>query len=307
MKRVLGWTLALLLIGAALGYLHGQLPEVRRVARSVHPAWGLVAGAAALVLCTYALLIEGWRRTLAALGGHLSPARAAAIWLGSNLARYLPLSGWQLGAMSLMAQRQSVPVAVSAGASVLITIVNLFSGLAVFIAASASAPTLSTGGRWFVAAGVLALGIAPFLLPQVERLGSRITGRTIMLPRMSGRPVMIAAIATTAAWILYGVAFWVLAHALLPTVHPPLSACIAIYVGSYLAGLIAFLPPAGLGVAEGAMLALSAQLGTFSPVQAGLLAIVVRVGRTLLEIVPGVIALSLAAIHDRRAPDADFR
>lgn len=274
---------------------------MRRVARTAHPAWGAVAGAAALVLLTYALLIEGWRHTLAALGGQLSPARAATIWLGSNLARYLPLSGWQLGAMSLMAKREAVPVAVSAGASVLITIVNLFTGLAVFVAASATAPALSTGGRWIVAIGLVSLGIAPFLLPYAEGVGRRLTGRTMVLPRMSARPVRIAAITTTAAWLLYGLAFWVLARALLPSLHPPLSACIAIYVGSYLAGLIAIIPPAGLGVAEGAMLALSAQLGTFTPAQAWLLAIVVRVGRTLLEIVPGVIALMVTGLHDRRA------
>jgi hypothetical protein len=296
---MLGWCLAVALIAAALWYLRGQLPEIQRVARSLRPRWGLVAAAAGIVLLTYALLIEGWRRVLAALGGALTPWRAAVIWLGSNLARYLPLSGWQLGAMSLMARRESVPVSVSAGASVMLTIVNLLTGLVVFTAASAATPTIAPGGKWLIGAGVVALALAPFALPHVGRIASRLTGRTIVMPRFGPRAIAIAALSTTVAWVLYGLAFWVLAHGILPDTAPGVAGCIAVYTGAYLAGLLAFVPPAGVGAAEYAMLRLSAELGVFAPAEAALLAVVVRIGRTLLEILPGVVALGVAGVADR--------
>jgi hypothetical protein len=269
------------------------------VARSLRPRWGLVAAAAGIVLVTYALLIEGWRRVLAALGGALSPWRAAVIWLGSNLARYLPLSGWQLGAMSLMAKQEAVPVSVSAGASVMLTIVNLLTGLAVFTAASAATPTIAAGGKWLIGAGVAALALAPLALPHVSRIASRLTGRTIVMPRFGPRAIGVAVLSTTIAWVLYGVAFWVLAHGILRDAAPGVAGCIAVYTGAYLAGLLAIVPPAGVGAAEYAMLRLSAELGVFAPAEAALLAVVVRIGRTLLEILPGVGALAIAGLMDR--------
>ncbi|MDB4878834.1 MAG: putative rane protein [Gemmatimonadetes bacterium] len=298
--RVLGWALAIALIGAALWYLRDQLPEIRRVASTLQPRWSLVAASAVIMAAAYAVLIEGWRRTLGLLGGHLSPARAAVIWLGSNLARYLPGSGWALGAMAVMAKRNAVPVGISAGSSVMIQVVNLVTGIGVFVAASAAAPALAGRGRWMILAGVVALAIAPFVLPHLERLVLRVTGRTIVMPRFGVKPVLLTALFTTLAWAMYGVAFWVLAAGVLPGPPPSLAGCVAVYVGSYIAGQLALVPPAGVGVMEYAMLHLSTAMGVFPPAEAALLAVVVRVARTILEIVPGVVALALATIADRR-------
>ena len=303
--RSIGWIIAALLIGAALWYLRGQWPEIKRVARTVHPEWPLVIAAAALVLLTYAQLIEGWRRVLAAMGGHLAPARAAVIWLGSNLARYIPLSGWQMALMTVMAKREAVPVSVSAGASVMLTIVNILTGLGVFFVASAATPTLQLGqaGKvWVIAAAALGLAISPFILPRLGTLASRLTGRDIVMPTIGLKSAIIAIVSTTTAWIMYGVAFSLLIRGVMPGGARSLSGCIALYTGSYLAGVIAIVPPAGLGAAEYAMTALAPELGMFTAAEASVLALIVRVGRTILEIVPGVVALAIAGAVDGRQP-----
>jgi hypothetical protein len=274
---------------------------------SVQPRWGRVALASLIVLLTYAFLIESWRRVLSEMGGHLSPMRAAYIWLGSNLARYVPGSLWQLGAMGVMAQRQGVALSISTGSAVVLTIVNVLTGLAVFALTSAGVPQLGSKGIWFVALGAIALLAAPFVLPRIGRLARSLTGREIAMPRVGPRALVLAAVSTTIAWLAYGVAFWILAGAILPDAPRSIASCIAVYTGSYLLGLLAVAPPAGLGVADGALVLLAQQFGVASVAEAGVLAIFVRIWRTVLEVLPGLIALAVGAAADRRRPGSVAR
>lgn len=293
------WCLALGLIAAALWALRGQLPGISSAARSVNPRWSLVALASLIVLLTYAMLIESWRRVLAEMGGRLSPSRAAHIWLGSNLARYLPGSLWQLGAMGVMSQREGVALPVATGSAVVLTIVNVLTGLVVFALTSAQAPQLGSKGTWFVVIGVAALLLAPFILPRLDRLVRSLTGRDVALPRIGARALIIAGVSTTFAWLAYGVAFWVLTNSVLPDAPRSIVSSIAVYTGSYLLGLLAVAPPAGIGVADGALILLAPQFGVATVAEASVLAVIVRIWRTVLEVVPGVIALAAGAIAER--------
>ncbi len=286
----------------ALWYLRGQLPAIRQVVQEVRPRWSLVALASAVALLTYALLIETWRRVLMNMGARLSFARAALIWLGSSLARYLPLSGWQFAVMSAMARRRNVPLAVSAGASVLVTIVNVATGLVVLAVTSATTPQLRGAGVLLLGVGLLALLIAPFAIPRLARMASRLTGRAIVMPTFGLRPLLTAAVGTTLAWLAYGVAFAMLSRSIFPLTTPPLAACIAVYVFAYLAGLLAFVPPAGVGAAEVAMVFFATQLGVYGKEEAIVLSLVVRAWRTVMETVPAMIALAMAAVVDGDGP-----
>lgn len=264
------------------------------VARETHPRWGLVALSSVVVLAVYALLIESWRHILATLGGTLQRGDAARIWVVSNLARYLPGYFWQLGAMTEMTRRCGVPVTVSTGAAVITTIVNLCTGFAVAMIFMASSPTLRTllgaKGTLLIALGVLALLLAPVVAPRLVSLARRVSGRELVIPRFGVRPVLIAAVSTTIAWLAYGVAFWLLTRAVLPGEARALAGCIALYVGSYLVGLLNP-APAGIGAAEGAMVLLAPQLGVATQAEALVLSVIVRIWRTVLEILPGLIAL----------------
>jgi uncharacterized membrane protein YbhN (UPF0104 family) len=111
--------------------------------------------------------------------------------------------------------------------------------------------------------------------------------------------VLIGIVGTAAAWVMYGIAFWILSQSIFPDTSRSIAGCIALYTGSYIAGLLAIVPPAGLGAAEFAMIELSGRLGMFERPEAALLAIVVRVWRTGLEIIPGVITLGLTSLLER--------
>lgn len=256
--------------------------------------WGLLALSAVVVLATYGLLVEGWRRVLAALGGSLGAADAARVWFVSNLARYIPGAFWQLGAMTELTRRRGVPVTVSTSSAFVITIVNVFTGLAVAIAFSATSAAVldSTRGRVIVGLGALLLLAMPVAAPRLVGLARRLTGRELEIPRVGLRPVLVAAASTALAWLAYGVAFWILTAAVLPDGWRDLSGCIALYTLSYLVGL--FNPaPAGIGAAEGAMVLLAPELGVATRAEALVLVIVVRLWRTVLEIAPGLVALAL--------------
>jgi uncharacterized membrane protein YbhN (UPF0104 family) len=300
----------LVLVGAALWTLRGQLPSILAVARSTHPRWGLVAGASAITLVVYGLLIESWRRVLAELGGRLRVGDAALIWLGSNLARYLPGAFWQIGVMGAMAQRRGVPLSVSTAASLLVTLVSTFTGMAIFFAALATlavapgaAPSLSGRAMVFVVLGAVGLAASPFVVPWLARAASRLTGREIVLPRFSVRALLVAGLGTTVAWIAYGIAFWVLARAVLPgDAIRSVAGCVALYTFSYLVGL--FNPmPAGIGVTEPVMVLLAPQFGVATTAEATVLALFVRAWRTVLEMAPSLVAVAVTSLG-RRSDDA---
>jgi uncharacterized membrane protein YbhN (UPF0104 family) len=209
--------------------------------------------------------------------------------------------------MGVMTQRQGVPLSISTGSAVVLTIVNVLTGLAVFALTSARAPELGGKGIWYVALGTIALLAAPFALPRVGRLARIVTGRDIAMPTVGPRALVIAAASTTIAWLAYGVAFWILASALLPDAPRSVVSCIAVYTGSYLLGLLAVAPPAGLGVADGALVLLAQQFGVASVAEAGVLAIFVRIWRTVLEVLPGLIAIAVGAAVDRQPTERSAR
>jgi glycosyltransferase 2 family protein len=251
--------------------------------------------ATCITLLTYAVLIEGWRRVLMAMGGVLERADAARIWLTATLAKWIPGAFWQLGAMTEMTRRRGVPVAVSTGSAMLVTIVNLFTGIGV--AALFAAPVVrarfGAKGWVFVGVGALALALAPVVAPRLGALARRFSGRDITMPRFGFHAVLIATLSTAVAWLAYGVAFWLMARAVLPGEARSLAGCIAVYTLSYLTGLLNP-APGGIGVAEGAIVMLAPELGVATHAEAAVLSIVVRLWRTVLEVVPGLIALLIA-------------
>lgn len=232
------------------------------------------------------------------MGGRLRPAEAAVVWLGSNLARYIPGAFWQIGAMGAMAQRRGVSIATTTAASMLVTIVNAITGLVILFAGMALL-AFSPGERFtpnarvvaVLVLAVAALALSPLLLPLAARVASRLTGRDIVMPSFTLRAVSVAAAGTAAAWLAYGVAFWLLARAVLPGDLPrPLLGCITLYTASYFAGW--FNPmPAGVGAAESVMIILAPGLGVATTAEATVLALFVRAWRTVLEVAPSVVAM----------------
>jgi uncharacterized membrane protein YbhN (UPF0104 family) len=100
---------------------------------------------------------------------------------------------------------------------------------------------------------------------------------------------MTAAISAI-SWILYGIAFRVLAAGVLSRAPGAAGLYTAIYTGSYLAGFLAIIAPGGVGVREVVMAGALKGAG-FGTGEAILLVVASRIWTTILEILPAALFL----------------
>jgi hypothetical protein len=252
-----------------------------------------------VVLIAYAILIETWRRTVAAWGEQLNRRDAARIWFISNLGRYLPGKVWQLGAMSTMASARGVSPVAAAGSAIVVNLVNLLAGVGVVAV---------TGAEYFQARGaavafavtlVGAIVATPWTLPIAARVASVVSRRRVEWPRLPHSALWIAAVGCVMAWLLYGVAFWLLVRGTLGTSVGPLTSYIAAFTGSYLVGYIAVFAPGGIGVREKSLVASLSRLA-LPPGAPGIVALTSRLWLTVLEVVPGMLLLAYGAWRRER-------
>jgi glycosyltransferase 2 family protein len=107
-------------------------------------------------------------------------------------------------------------------------------------------------------------------------------------------------VANLVAWLGYGLALWLLARGLLPSVGLDPALAIAVFTASYLAGFLALFAPGGIGVREGLfILMLQGPLGIAA---ATALALASRVLLTVTELGAAVLFLVFTQGRARVAP-----
>ena len=310
------WFLALQLVFAAAVLwfaahtIAAQWEKARAAGFDFEPRWGFIVLSALIVFLTYALLIETWRYLLRNWGSSLSRTDAARIWFVSNLGRYIPGKVWQIGAMGVMAQRRGVSAVAATGSSLVINLVNLVGGVVVVAALGARVLQRSdvlggtTKGTLVVISAAL-LGAAMLLLPRwlplLFRVAGRLTGRTFEAPPLSSGAIWVVLVATMAAWILYGIAFFLFAKGVTPAATGPVSAYVVAFTASYLVGYVILLAPGGLVVREVTLVTLLAELSLATGGAGLLIAVASRLWLTVTEVVPGV-AYLLAGVRLPGAP-----
>ena len=301
--RLLRTVAAILFVAFAVGIVAGQWDDVRRATANIEISWSQIALATGIVFVAYALLIETWRRTVAAWGDKLGWLDAARIWFISNLGRYVPGKVWQIGAMGVMAEERGVSAIAATGSAIVVNIVSIIAGVGVVVA---------TGGRILaryageVAALAAVLVVALVLLPLgvklAVRLYKRISGRELQFGALPPRALIVALVGTSAAWLLYGIAFRFFALAVGAPPNAGLASYTAAYTFSYLLGYLVLLAPGGIGVREGALVASMTQLGLASGGVATVVAVTSRLWLTALEVFPGVLLLAFGASRRTAQP-----
>ncbi len=284
----------LAMIGFALAALAAQWDQVRAAAATVRPDWGITLLSCAVVLVTYALLIDVWRRLAAAWGPLLPMTTAAHIWTVSNLGRYVPGKVWQISSMALMAQRRGISPGGAVAAALLSTIIFTLSGFGVTLVFGAGVVEITVLATISIALLALGMLLLPDLLPWGSRLAARMTGRDMPLFALSRRTVWLTFGAATLAWCLYGVAFELFVRAMTGDAPGSTGLYIAVFAGSYLAGFLAIFSPGGIVVREAVMAVMLERAG-FDAGSAILIAMTSRVWLTVLEIFPAVIFLAFSA------------
>jgi glycosyltransferase 2 family protein len=284
-----------------------QWTAVRQSLSALHPVWGPVLLSGLLVLVAYAVLIQTWRVMLGSWGARLDYQRATRIWFISNLGKYVPGKIWQIAAMSAMAQQESVSPVAATGSALIVNLANILSGFVFVLAGGVKLLDTTTHGRSGTAiaiAVVLLLGLLllPVLLPGAAALAGKLTRRPLSLPRVPGHAVWTATVGTAAAWALYGVAFALLAHGVLPDVQGGLWGYVAVYTISYLAGYLFVPAPGGLGVREWTMVQGMTALGLNGPGEAWVIAFASRLWLTVLEVLPGVLFILMGGLRRPSSP-----
>ena len=296
------WVLAAVVVAFAARELARQWGEVGPAISGLRPSWPLVLASGAIVLVTYLVLIEAWRVMLRVWGESLPFVSASRIWFVSNLGKYVPGKVWQIAAMGVMAQRAGVSGAAAVGSSLLVNLVNIVAGFAVIAVTSAGqiaaavgrTETSGAGGNELTvvaiaAAGVVALLLAPAVIPRLAAVAGRVTGKPLAIGKVPYRALWVSAAATTAAWVFYGIAFAAFAHGISPRATGNATSYIAVYTGSYLAGYLALFVPGGIGVREAVLVLAMPRFGLLPAADAAVVAVASRLWLTVLEIGPGLL------------------
>jgi hypothetical protein len=273
----------------------------------LHPNWVIIVTSALVVLATYAVLIEAWRRILIAWKTSLDFWPAVRIMSVSRLGLYVPGRVWQMGAMAKMAHAEQVPPAAAIGSSVLNTIVNLAMGfLVALLAGWRSFARISQGKTGLgltllviVLTGVLLL---PSALPLILGWARRVTGKDLIDVTLPHRAVYLAIAANIVAWLLYGAAFELFVLGMTGNAPGSYADYVTSWAWSYLAGYLAVIVPGGLGFREAALALSLNTLNLASPSTAAVIAVSSRLWLSVLEVVPGVLFLKRAGGSRSRAP-----
>ena len=265
-----------------------DLADFRAVGLSLDLNPGPIAGAAAIVLLTYGLLILAWRSVLGGWKQQLAFRAALRIWCLSNLGRYLPGKVWSVAGLALMAQREGVQGWAAAGAALVMQALSVGTGAAV---AFALLPQVASPVALGAAVVIAAMSVAALMTKSVLQRVTRIAGGRVELDILPARAVVGGTLATLAAWMSYGVAFWLLARGVTPAHVPSLGLAVGGFAASYIVGLLAVFAPGGVVVREGVMLGLlTPAIGT-GPALA--LSLGSRLLLTLTEIVAALLALTI--------------
>ena len=252
------WAAAAVVLAGLAVAAAGNLDRLGEVDLRVRPAWWVLAGL--LTAAASVALPAAWHRTVAALGGRLAISVAVRIWWQSQAARFVTTMAGTAAGRAAMAARAGVPVAVSAAAQVLE--LALLVGWSVALGAVPARGLPVAGGlRAALAAGAVA-GLAA--LPWLAGRGLALARR--WRPQVGGRvpppgELLAAEAAYGANAALRSAAFVAFAAGMLPVAAGDWPALVAAWNLAAAAGILG-ITPAGLGVREGALVALlQARLG----------------------------------------------
>lgn len=230
--------------------------QVREAILHLDP--GLALLSAALMAACGILVALGWSFILAALGNRVSPLPMVRIYFLSELGKYLPGKLWTPMGRVLMAERAGIPAVMGVASVGTQLAVQIVSAMCAVLITLPFLPRL--GGElsrkllYFAAiipAGLILLHPRIFN-PILNRLLARVS-RVSLQARLKYRFILLIVLYWTSLWFLRGISVFVLLKAMY---HGPLPAsapvgCVGVTTFSWLAGMLAFLVPAGLGVAEG--------------------------------------------------------
>jgi uncharacterized membrane protein YbhN (UPF0104 family) len=300
--RVAAALLTVVMVAVLVQALRRDGPAALNAWRAAHIRWAWVTFSVVCAFTAHAVYVAGWQRMLSDSGTRAPFWTLARLFLVSNLGRYLPAGkAWQMAIVAMMAAERQLPSAMLAASSLFQGVVGVGVGAIVIFAAGGT--TIGLPPVWLVLpiAAVVGLLAAPRVLRMVPRVRAAIEQHVPGIDSVDVGTMWALIWTSMASWILWGIALFGLARALLPAPGGSIAAYVAAWTGSFLAGIIALVSPAGLGARETVMQAVLTRTG-MAPAELLVLAVVARAWATVLDIVPAAIVLLLRRRAGSRSP-----
>lgn len=268
--------LVLVSLAATVAARWDDLPEVDWRFR---PGWLAVCVLAMAAFQT--MHAELWTRMMGALGWPIEPWRSRAIWNVTLLGRYVPTSALMAVGRIDMSERAGVPKRVSLASIFYELGLQVAGALAVGAYFVVALPDLEGHAwRWLVVAvPVLALvALQPAIFHRLADWALARLGREPLPLALPRRAVGLYAVGYAASFVVAGFAVLGVAQSLHPVDAGDVPTVVGAYSVGFVAGLVAFVLPGGLGAREAAL------ASALSPVLSITLAIAVAVAVRLVQV-----------------------
>jgi glycosyltransferase 2 family protein len=289
--RIVATILTILILVVLIQSIRRDGPAAVDAWRSAHVRWTWVALSVLFGAIGHAFYIIGWRRLLNDAGIRVPLWQLIRFFLVSNLGRYLPGGkAWQMGIIGVMSAEHDLPAAAITASSLFQGIVGVGVGAIVLFAAGGALVGLPIPWLALPLMGVTILLLCPAIIKSSARLRQLITRHWPDVTSVTIGTMWMLIWTSVCNWIMWGAAFYALGGALLPSPIASLSSYIAAWSGSFLAGLIAVVSPAGLGAREGVMQAILHNAG-MNAADVLIVVVIARVWSTILDVVPAVTVL----------------
>ena len=108
-----------------------------------------IVASVALIVLTYGLLIESWRRMVAGWGTTLRFWPAARVWVLSSMGKYLPGKLWAIAGMAMLGKEEGIPAWVATASAIVLQVISIGTGaLIVALTGSSVLEQTSPGSRF---------------------------------------------------------------------------------------------------------------------------------------------------------------
>lgn len=285
-------------IGISLAvYLRRSWSSIEGFDWSLHPGWLLLSGVAFAAF--YFAQALGWWLLLRGFALRSPLSVATATWAKSILARYLPGTVFMFVGRAWMCHAQGLPVDRVSAAMFYEQVLGVSSAL---VALAFLFPFWQYRPET-TALALLALPILVLLLH--PRIFAPLAGRVLGLLHRPPLAVVLrfASVVVllgyySATWALAGIGAWLLGKGTVGLTLDALPVVVVAYALAYVAGMVAFVFPSGIGVREAV---LTASLVRYLPGGVALAwALLLRLWVTLIELGFVGVAVLVAVLVERR-------
>ncbi|WP_131746518.1 lysylphosphatidylglycerol synthase domain-containing protein [Frankia sp. Cppng1_Ct_nod] len=254
-----------------------------------------VVASGALTMGAVGMTVLAWRSLLVGLGAVLPLRAAVRVFFVGQVGKYIPGSVWPVLAQMELSRDHGVSRTKAASASLIVLALAVPCGgvVAAVTLPFASATALRHYAFALLVVPVFAVLLYPPVLSRLLAFAFRLLRRPPLEQELAGRRVLAAAGWLLASFVSSGVATWLLARDLGPSVHGPRLLLLSTggYALAWTAGFLVLVVPAGAGVREAVLILALAPALASGP--ATLLALVIRLFVTVADLLWAAVGMML--------------